>query len=57
MADCGISVDTVMAEAVRRRDELNTFIRLLRNRMEGRDLVNDADVQPKGQPRKRQHSV
>jgi hypothetical protein len=57
MADCGITVDVVMAEAVRRRDELETFIRLLTNRIQGRDLIEDGSTQEGGQPAKRQHSV
>jgi hypothetical protein len=57
MASCGLSVDDCMAEAIRRRDELNTFIRLLTNKLQGRDLVEDVAVQDKAQSRKQQHSV
>lgn len=57
MANAKLSVTDVMAEAVRRRDELNTFIRLLTNKVQGRDLVEDGGVQANDHRKKQQHSV
>lgn len=49
--------DAPVAEAIRRRDELNTFIRLLTNKLQGRDLVEDAAQRENGRSQKQQHSV
>jgi hypothetical protein len=48
MAQRELSVDNLMAEALRRREELNVFIRLLMNKMQGRDLVEDFGRQANG---------
>lgn len=56
MASCGFSVHDCMAEAIRRRDELDVFIRLLTNKLQGRDLVEDAAAQDKAHSREQHHS-
>jgi hypothetical protein len=39
-------VERIMGLAVQRRDELNTFIRLLMNQLQGRDFVQDEPRNP-----------
>jgi hypothetical protein len=57
MADQCITVDNIMADAIKRRDELNVFIKLLTNRIQGRDLVEDRQSQEKDHLKRQQHSV
>jgi hypothetical protein len=57
MADLCMTVDNIMADAVKRRDELNVFIKLLTNRIQGRDLVEDCQKQANDHLKGQQQSI
>jgi hypothetical protein len=57
MASIDLSISELMALAVRRRDELNVFIALLTNIVQGRDVFSSLQGQSKGQDLGQQHSV